>query len=132
MYTCKVFNVFSMKPSYVVDFETRDEVDTFVERVSKNPYFSRVQVTSLEQLVQMIEEANFMGYEWQQILDTVNLARAQTRKKLFETVDIGDTVMYHRNDELLTGTVTEKFCNELVVKNYVFDPLHIVHIEKVC
>ena len=132
MYTCKVFNDFSMKPSYVVDFETRGDVDTFVDRVSKNPYFSRVQVTDLSSVLQMIEEANFIGHEWQQVLDTINHARTRARKKLFETVQVGDQVMYQRDDELLSGTITEKFCDQLIIKSYVFDPLNIVHIEKEC
>lgn len=130
MYTCKVFNDFSINPSYLMDFETQIEVDTFVSCVSKSPYFARVQITCLNSIIKLIEESNFMGHELQQILDTVNLARTQTRKKLLETVSIGSEVLYHYQETLLSGTVTEKFCDNFIIgETRAVDPLCIVHIE---
>ena len=132
MFTCKVFNDFSINPSYIMDFETQTEVDTFVSCVSKSPYFARVQVTCIESIIRLLEESNFMGHEWQQILDTVNLARAQTRKKLLETVQIGSEVLYYHQETLLTGTVTETFCDNLIIGGTrAVDPLCIVHIETI-
>ena len=127
MYTCQVFNEFSMNPSYIMDFETRVEVSTFISRVSKSPYFLRVQITSLDSLIKMIEDSDFMGYEYKQIGDTLKRAQARTRKKLFEMVQIGDEVTYHNRDyNLLTGIVTEKFADSIIVGKYAFDPLCII------
>jgi hypothetical protein len=45
MFSCKVFNEFSVNPAWVQDFETEDEVSAFINRVKRTMFFKAVEIS---------------------------------------------------------------------------------------
>jgi hypothetical protein len=42
MFVCRIFNEFSVNPSWVMEFETANELDIFNDRVSQMPHFKKL------------------------------------------------------------------------------------------
>ena len=133
MYTCRVFNDFSINPSYVMNFETRNEVNTFIERVSKSPYFLWVKVTGLNTILSALDDTVFEGHEYDQIMLALQDAKTRCSKKRFESIMIGDEITYedHINAKLLTGIVTEKFAEKIIIGRQAIDPIRVLLFKNV-
>jgi hypothetical protein len=44
MYVCRVFNEFSVNPSWVQEFQTDEEVMTFLHRVKHTMFFKKIEI----------------------------------------------------------------------------------------